>query len=137
MIAGQDGPSFKKWHGFMEYVYLDLFAPSIRPSIHFSVNDTLLRPRTLFCDRFLVVLRNWDSAGAGDFIPRPLAVDLVRAAAYRRAGVAPVTKKEGDKLNLVQVSRVNKRRILNEQELFAALQKQFADKVDVTWVHEE
>ena len=64
-------------------------------------------------------------------------MDLVRAAAYRRAGVAPVTKKEGDKLNLVQVSRVNKRRILNEQELFAALQEQFADKVDVTWVHEE
>lgn len=112
----------------MEYVYLDLFAPSVRPVIHFSSDDTL-QPRKLFCDRFLVALRNWDSAGAGDFIPQPLAVDLVRAAAYRRAGVAPAKKAAGEKLKLVQVSRVNKRRILNERELLAALQEAFAGTV--------
>lgn len=113
----------------MEYVYLDLFSQSTRPTIHFIQNDALLKPRKLFCDQFLVVLRNWDSEGAGDFIPQPLAVDMVRAAAYKRAGVKPVMKTVSSKLNLVQVSRVTKRMILNERQLLAALQEKYNDTV--------
>ena len=54
---------------------------------------------------------------------------MVRAAAYKRAGVKPVMKTVSSKLNLVQVSRVTKRMILNERQLLAALQEKYNDTV--------
>ena len=61
--------------------------------------------------------------GGGDFFPEPLGVDLIRAAAYRRAGVSLPKRLSGDRLELVQIRRQNKRRILNEEMLLAALHK--------------
>ena len=115
----------------MEYVYLDLFSSLRRPQIHFALHDPLLKPIVPFCDSLLLIFRNWDSAGAGDFIPEPLGVDMLRAAAYRRAGVYPTMKSSADKLTMLQVRRVNKRRVLNEEELYQVLQQRFSDKVDI------
>ena len=69
--------------------------------------------------------------GGGDFFPEPLGVDLIRAAAYRRAGVSLPKRLSGDRLELVQIRRQNKRRILNEEMLLAALQGNFSRKVGI------
>lgn len=71
--------------------------------------------------------------GGGDFFPEPLGVDLIRAAAYRRADVSLPKRLSGDRLELVQIRRQNKRRILNEEVLLAALQGNFSKKVGFFW----
>lgn len=76
----------------------------------------------------MIVFRNWDTDGSGNLIPDFLGVDMIRAAAYRRAGV--IVDLEGkDKLNYLQVSRVNKRRILNEKEIYQSIIDRFAEEV--------
>jgi hypothetical protein len=104
----------------MEFLYLDLFSQSRRPDLHISRPDSFLRANQLICDSLFILFRNWDSKGAGDFIPEPLGVDMIRAAAYKRAGISMPFQNDG-KVRILQVSRVNKRRILNEQELFTGL----------------
>lgn len=151
VMAGQKAAWYDEWAGFMDYVYLDLFAPSRRPQLHLDRKDPLLKPHQAFCDAFVVVFRNWDAEGAGYFIPEPLAADMVRAAAYKRAGVIPTVmkrkmmkgrrrrsgddekeeEKEDGKLKLLQIRRVNKRRVLNEEELYQAMESRFADKVHI------
>lgn len=122
--------NFQKWHGFLEYVYVDLFPPSRRPIIHFTNSDSIIHNHSDFCDPYVVVFRNWDTEGAGSFIPEYLGVDMLRAAAYRRAGVFPhLNWGEKEKLSYVQVRRVNKRRVLNEQELFVSITRAFTDTV--------
>lgn len=128
MISSQKSSNLQKWHGFLEYVYLDLFAASKRPTMHFSSTDNLFQGNKDFCDSSMIVFRNWDTDGSGNLIPDFLGVDMIRAAAYRRAGV--IVDLEGkDKLNYLQVSRVNKRRILNEKEIYQSIIDRFAEEV--------
>ena len=173
VMAGQKAAWYDEWAGFMDYVYLDLFAASRRPQLHLDRKDHLLKPHQAFCDSLMVVFRNWDAEGAGYFIPEPLGADMVRAAAYKRAGVTPIVirakKKEvqetsgeivrsdnnnhndnsensesnnsnenkdgqetgltSGKLMLLQIRRVNKRRVLNEEELYQEMVRRFADQV--------
>ena len=112
-------------------MYLDLFSRARRPVLHISKDDKFLKKGRLWCAPFLAVFRNWDSMGGGDFFPEPLGVDLIRAAAYRRAGVSLPKRLSGDRLELVQIRRQNKRRILNEEVLLAALQGNFSKKVGI------
>ena len=127
-MTTQKAAEYDAWSGFMEYVYLDLFAPHKRPTIHFALKDSLYDEPTDFCDRFIVLLRNWDSMGAGSFIPEFLGVDMIRAAAYKRVGLnINLSKKE--KLSFLQVSRVNKRRILNEDTVYSAIVQSFTNNV--------
>lgn len=114
----------------MEYVYMDLFSSSKRPIIHFTAGDTVFDSHEKFCDPYLVVFRNWDNNGAGYFIPDYLGADMVRAAAYRRAGVI-VNLERKQKLNYVQISRVNKRRLLNEKEIYEDVVEEFEEDVGV------
>ena len=167
IMAGQKAAWYDEWAGFMDYVYLDLFATSRRPQLHLDRKDQLLKPHQAFCDSLMVVFRNWDAEGAGYFIPEPLGADMVRAAAYKRAGVVPavlrakkkvvqetsgeVVRSDEDngnnngnnnedkdryetglnsgKLMLLQIRRVNKRRVLNEEELYQEMANRFADQV--------
>ena len=80
-----------------------------------------------------MVFRNWDSDGAGNFIPEPLGVDMIRAAAYKRAGVQPKMKSPTDQLSMLQIRRVNKRRVLNEEELYQTLQERFSDTIAIEY----
>ena len=129
-MASQKSPTFQKWHGFLEFVYLDLFSSSKRPIIHFTSSDSIFQARKHFCDSYLVIFRNWDSDGAGLFIPDYLGVDMLRAAAYRHAGVLiDLTRKE--KLNYIQISRVNKRRLLNEKEVYQAVITEYNNQVSI------
>ena len=129
-MASQKSPTFQKWHGFLEFVYLDLFSSSKRPIIHFTSSDSIFQARKRFCDSYLVIFRNWDSDGAGLFIPDYLGVDMLRAAAYRHAGVLiDLTRKE--KLNYIQISRVNKRRLLNEKEVYQAVITEYNNQVSI------
>ena len=125
--------NFQKWHGFLEYVYLDLFSPLKRPMIHFTSSDSIIHNHSDFCDPLIVIFRNWDTEGAGYFIPELLGVDMLRAAAYRRAGVVShMIKYQGKEvLNYVQVSRVNKRRVLNEKEIYTSVTQTYINSVHV------
>lgn len=127
-MGGQSGASLQQWSGFMDFVYLDLFSPSRRPTMHFMKRDTLSPANVPFCDPILLVMRNWDSDGAGDFVPEPLGVDLLRAASYHRAGVSPRRKEKGEKLRLLQIRRVNKRRVLNEEEVFEKMAEKYREQ---------
>lgn len=112
----------------MEYIYLDLFAQTKRPIIHFTKSDSVFSQKKDFCDPLMVVFRNWDTEGAGYFIPDYLGVDMIRASAYRHAGVV-VNLEKREKLNYMQVSRVNKRRLLNEKELYVSIQNKYEEIV--------
>ena len=55
---------------------------------------------------------------------------MLRAAAYRHAGVLiDLTRKE--KLNYIQISRVNKRRLLNEKEVYQAVMTEYNNQVSI------
>lgn len=130
MISSQKSSNLQKWHGFLEYAYLDLFAASKRPIMHFSSVDNVFQGSRDFCDSSMTVFRNWDTDGSGNLIPDLLGVDMIRAAAYRRAGV--IVNLEGkDKLYYLQVSRVNKRRILNENEIYQSIIDRFSEEVGI------
>lgn len=128
VMSTQKASNFQKWHGFMEYVYLDLFTQSKRPIMHFIKGDSIIEKKQDYCDPLMVIFRNWDTNGAGDFIPDLLGVDMVRASAYKHAGVIIDLKKKS-KLYYMQVSRVNKRRLLNELDLYQSTMVKFEDKV--------
>ena len=113
----------------MEYVYLDIFSQSRRPFFHIARDDEFLKSNRFWCDRFITVFRNWDTSRGGSFFPEPLGLDMIRAAAYRRAGVSLKMKSANDLLALVQIQRLTKRKILNEMELFSAIQNRYKDSV--------
>lgn len=129
IISHQPSCEYSRWPCFLEYVYLDLFSKPKRPILHISKDDEFQKKGRLWCAPFLAVFRNWDSMGGGDFFPEPLGVDLIRAAAYRRAGVSLPMRSKNDALELVQIRRQNKRRILNEETLLARIQGNFSKSV--------
>ena len=129
LISGQTSCDYTKWTCFLEYVYLDLFPQVKRPLLHIGRDDEFLKKGRLWCAPYIAVFRNWDSAGGGDFFPEPLGVDLVRAAAYRRVGISLPHRNEKDYLELLQIQRKNKRRILNEETLLSRIQGNFSDSV--------
>ena len=99
---------------------LDSFLPKRRPQIIDRNNETLFTNGKL-CPRFLVLMRSWDDAGTGRFFGEPLAGDMLRAAAYKRARFNPVMKKEGERLQVLLLNRDKKRVILNFSVLLRAL----------------
>ena len=55
---------------------------------------------------------------------------MLRAAAYRHAGVL-IDLAEKEKLNYIQISRVNKRSLLNEKEVYQAVMTEYNNQVSI------
>lgn len=83
----------------------------------------------------MVVAKAWEVSGTGSFIGEPLAADMLRAVAYKHIGWTGWTRmSEGERgsvstLNGGMVRRLGKRKIVNHDELYKAIQEKFGNKV--------
>ena len=83
----------------------------------------------------MVVAKAWEVSGTGSFIGEPLAADMLRAIAYKHIGWTGwkrMSISERGKVQLLEgglIRRLGKRKILNHDELFKAIQEKFGERV--------
>ena len=130
IVAMQPHQDPNSWTSQFEDLLLEVFPRPHRPSY--------LRPQRGehggLCDSAAVVAKAWETSGTGSFIGEPLGGDLLRAVAYRQAGFRFERKRRGDKLDLLMIKRLGKRKLLNHDEVAAMIRTDFASDVDLNEV---
>lgn len=70
--------------------------------------------------------------GPAAFIRDPFSGDVLRAAAYKYAGIDPYKKDAHDKLVVKVLRRNTVRKLLNHEEVMKELQRKFESRVGVS-----
>ena len=117
------------WLGFFQLLILDLFEPTRKPAIVDSFDRHVFPTVSNACNDLLVVMRKWR---ATHLLPEYTAVDLLRAAAYRRANIRPMRKVMGEnRLTLLVLNRETNRLMLNVDQVVHSLRENFLSEMNV------
>lgn len=130
IIAMQPPQDPDSWTSQFEDLLLEVFPPPRRPSYLRSQRGE----HNSLCDGAAVVAKAWETSGTGSFIGEPLGGDLLRAVAYRRAGFRFERKKRGDKLDVLMIKRLGKRKLLNHDEVAEMVRTEFSSDASLNEV---
>ena len=106
----------------------DLMEDRRPEEIHFNMYNEI-RKRNRLCDSYMVFLGYWDVQRKGRMIYEPLAVDLLRASAYKRLDIAVHKKKERTLKQMVIGDREGGRTMKNADSFMSFLQEQYGSTV--------
>lgn len=108
---------------FRKLVY-DLLGDRRPEEISF-IHYNELRKQNKLCDSYAVFLGSWDIQRKGMMIGEPIAMDLLRAAAYKHLDIAVHEKKLLKKQLVVSVGKA----IENAEDFMKYLKETYASKV--------